>query len=137
MTISTLENRLKVMDEENIEVAHGQTILEQGEQGSGFYILQSGSLEVIKDEILLSVLMYPGTIFGEMSDILGKARTCTVKAKKASKITHIHAGDMTEFIQNNPRIGMKIIKTLASRLDRTTQKLTDTTRESPLWTVRK
>ena len=24
------------MDEENIEVAHGQTILEQGEKGSGF-----------------------------------------------------------------------------------------------------
>ena len=53
MTVSTFKNRTKVMDEENIEVAHGQTILEQGEEGNGFYILQSGSLEVIKDEILL------------------------------------------------------------------------------------
>ena len=132
-----IEESINDMEEENIEVAHGQTIIEQGQEGHGFYILQSGSLEVIKDEILLSVLMYPGTIFGEMGDILGKPRTCTVKAKTTSKIIHILADDMSDYIRDNPQIGMKIIKTLASRLDRTTQKLSDTTRGSPLWTVRK
>ena len=70
--------------EKIIEVVPGQTILEQGEEGSGFFVLKSGTLEVFKDDVLLAVIMYPGTIFGEMGDILGRPRTCTVKAKNTS-----------------------------------------------------
>ena len=45
---------------------------------------------------------------------------------------------MKEMIKANPDIGIKIIKTLASRLERTTQKLVDTKGgESTLWEVRK
>ncbi len=123
--------------EEHFELANGQTIMEQGDEGRGFFILESGSLEVIKDDVLLSTLMYPGTIFGEMSDILGKPRTCTVKAKKACKITHVTTTNMSEFIQDYPQVGVKIIKTLASRLDRATNKLSEMAMESPLWSVRK
>jgi CRP-like cAMP-binding protein len=72
--------------EKEIEVERGQYILKQGEVGRGLYILQSGALEVYKDEVLLSVIIHPGTFFGEMGDFLGKPRSCSVKAKKASKI---------------------------------------------------
>ena len=124
-------------EDQVIEVAPNQTIIEQGEQGNGFFVLQSGTLEVFKDGVLLAVLMYPGTIFGEMGDILGKPRTCTVRAKNATKVLHIAATDFAGYLRENPDIALKIIKTLASRLERTTQKLADTTRESPLWTIKK
>lgn len=120
-----------------VEVAANQTIIEQGEQGNGFYVLQSGTLEVYKDGVLLAVLMYPGTIFGEMGDILGKPRTCTVRAKNPAKVLHVAADDLAAYLREQPEIALKIIKTLASRLERTTQKLADTTRESPLWTIKK
>ena len=122
--------------EEIIEVNGGQTIIEQGEEGSGFFILKSGTLEVYKDDILLAVLMYPGTIFGEMGDILGRPRTCTVKAKNAAKIAYIESESLDELVNTNPKVAVKIIKTLASRLDRTTQKLIDTARENPLWSTK-
>lgn len=47
--------------EEIIEVQRGQKIINQGELGQGFFILQSGAVEVIKDEVLLSVIIHPGT----------------------------------------------------------------------------
>ncbi|MFP4283539.1 MAG: cyclic nucleotide-binding domain-containing protein, partial [Opitutales bacterium] len=59
---------------EIIEVEAGEIIVQQGEEGSGFFVLRKGTLEVLKDDVLLSVLMYPGTVFGEMGDILCRPR---------------------------------------------------------------
>lgn len=119
--------------EEIIEVDAGQTILEQGEEGSGFFILKSGTLEVYKDDILLAVIMYPGTIFGEMGDILGRPRSCTVRAKNKSTLAYYEVESLDNLVQEMPDVAVKLIRTLASRLDRTTQKLIDTARENPLW----
>lgn len=119
--------------EQEIEVRAGQTIIRQGEEGAGFFVLKKGTLEVFKDDVLLAVLMYPGTVFGEMGDILGRPRTCTVKAKNESVITHYAFGSIEQLVEERPEIAAKIIRTMASRLDRTTQKLIDTARDNPLW----
>jgi CRP-like cAMP-binding protein len=116
-----------------IDVNPGQTIIEQGDEGSGFFILKSGTLEVFKDDVLLAVIMYPGTVFGEMGDILGRPRTCTIRAKNAAKIAYYEVESLDELVRTQPDVAVKLIRTLASRLDRTTQKLIDTTRENPLW----
>ena len=121
---------------EIIDVAAGETIVEQGEEGSGFFVLRKGTLEVYKDDVLLAVLMYPGTVFGEMGDILCRARTCSVKAKNPSQISYYSFGSLDELVRDEPEVAAKIIKTLANRLDRTTQKLIDTARENPLWAAR-
>jgi CRP-like cAMP-binding protein len=122
--------------EKIIEVSPGETILMQGEEGSGFFVLKSGTLEVYKDDVLLAVIMYPGTIFGEMGDILGRPRTCTVKAKNNATIAFHHIDSLDSLVRTNPEIAVKLIRTLASRLDRTTQKLIDTARENPLWSTK-
>lgn len=122
--------------EKILEVKPGETILRQGEEGSGFFVLKTGTLEVYKDDVLLAVIMYPGTIFGEMGDILGRPRTCTVKAKNAASIAFYPVDSLDELVKTNPEIAVKLIRTLASRLDRTTQKLIDTARENPLWSTK-
>lgn len=122
--------------EKIIDVQPGQTILEQGEEGSGFFVLKSGTLEVYKDDILLAVIMYPGTIFGEMGDILGRPRSCSVRAKNQAKIAYYEIDSLDSLVRSNPEIAVKLIRTLASRLDRTTQKLIDTARENPLWSTK-
>ncbi len=123
--------------EEYIEVQAGQVIIEQGQLDKGFYILETGIFEVIKDGVLLSVLKHPGTIFGEMGDFLGEPRTCTVKAKEAGKVIHVVADDMRKLIQENPDVGLAIIKTLTKRLKRTTQKLAQTAKDSPVYSLQK
>ncbi len=117
------------------EFRPGATIIKQGQEGSGFYVLEKGSVEVYKDEVLLNVLMFPGTIFGEMGDILGKPRTCTVKARTPCVLTKYDGSAMEEIIRERPEIAMKIFQTLAARLERTTQKLADVSRESTVWSV--
>ncbi len=107
------------------EFRPGATIIKQGDEGVGFYILEKGSVEVYKDDIKLNVLMFPGTIFGEMGNITNKPRTCTVKARTPTVVTRYEAAGMDEIIREYPDIALRIFMTLASRLERTTQKLAD------------
>jgi len=123
------------MANEEIEFSHGATILHQGDAGGFFYILLSGAVEIYKDDILLTTMMFPGTIFGEMSDLLGKPRTCTVKAKGQVRLAKIKSLPLEVLLREQPEVVAKIIKTLATRLERTTQMLSDHTKESPMWTV--
>ena len=51
------------MDNE-YECSPGEIIIEQGEEGRGFFILRAGTVEVYKDNLLLNVLQFPGTVFG-------------------------------------------------------------------------
>lgn len=117
------------------EFRPGATIIKQGYEGSGFYVLEKGAVEVYKDDMLLNVLMFPGTIFGEMGDILGKPRSCTVKARTQTIVTKYEAGDVESIIREHPEIAIKLFKTLASRLERTTQKLADISNVSTVWSV--
>jgi len=120
---------------EEIDFPHGATVLKQGDPGGFFYILLSGGVEVYKDNNLLTTLMFPGTIFGEMADILGKPRTCTVKVKGGARLAKIHSQPLENLIVEHPETVIKIVKTLASRLERTTAKLSDNIKDSPMWTV--
>ncbi len=117
------------------EVEPGELIIQQGEVGSGFYVLKAGAVEVYKDGLLLNVLTFPGTIFGEMGDILGKPRSCSVKARNRCKLQHFSEGDAEILIREEPRIAVRIIKTLASRLERTTAKLTEQFQEPSVWSI--
>ncbi len=103
----------------------GATIIKQGDTDPGFYILEKGTVEVYKDDHLLNVLIYPGTIFGEIAFILGKPRTGTVKARTATTVTKYQSDNMETLIREHPDVAVTIIHTLASRLERTTQKLSD------------
>ena len=117
--------------QEELNVPAGQNVIEQDEIGQGFYVLKSGSLEVLKDDVLLSVLMFPGTIFGEMGDILGKPRTCTVRAKNDSKVIHVPDGDMEALIQESPEIALKITRIFSRSCARVAWPVALNTLQSP------
>jgi CRP/FNR family transcriptional regulator, cyclic AMP receptor protein len=123
------------MPYEETDYAHGATIIHQGGTGGGFYILLAGAVEIFKDDLMLTTLMFPGTIFGEMADILHKPRSCTVKAKNSARIAFVKYEHIADLIREQPDVALKIMKALASRLERTTQKLADQTKESPMWAV--
>lgn len=115
------------------EYRTGETILRQGSQSKGFYILEKGAVEVFKGEAMLNVLIYPGTVFGEIGDILKIPRTCTIRARTDTRIVRYDCPDLETLVAQHPDIAVKIMMTLASRLERTTQKLADLSNTSTLW----
>ncbi|MFP4157891.1 MAG: Crp/Fnr family transcriptional regulator [Opitutales bacterium] len=107
------------------EYPAGATIIKQGATDRCFYVLEKGAVEVVKDGVTLNVLIYPGTIFGEIGSILGKPRTSSVKARNATTVICFESVELDVLVRENPEIAVKMLETLASRLDRTTQKLSD------------
>ena len=109
----------------------GEVIIKQGKTDRGFYVLEKGAVEIYKNDIMLNVLIYPGTIFGEIGDILHSPRTCTIKARTQTRVTKYDCPDLETLVEQHPEIAVKIMQTLASRLERTTQKLADLSNISP------
>jgi len=62
-----------------------------------------------------------GSVFGEMSFLLGEERTATVKAINDIKAVKIPKEELTSFISEFPEVVREIAKYLAKRLDETSQ----------------
>ncbi len=104
----------------------GDIIMREGDPGGeGFFILESGSFEVIKQGVKIREVIIAGTIFGEMSDILGQPRSTTIIAKTPCTVTHITRG-LDEVIQTYPETAKELITSLARRLSSTTNQFTQT-----------
>jgi CRP-like cAMP-binding protein len=58
----------------------GETLVEEGNYEKTFFVLLRGAVRVVRGGRLVTELDAPGTVFGEMSLILGKGRTATVVA---------------------------------------------------------
>lgn len=103
----------------------GMTIIRQDDISRNFYILEKGVVEVIKDGVVLNTLMYPGTVFGEISAILDEPRSATIKARTATTVTKYESTDLQRLIREQPEMAAIMLETLARRLKYTTQKLVD------------
>lgn len=60
--------------------ASGENIVEEGNYEKTFFVLLRGTARVVRGGKVVAELDRPGTIFGEMSFVLGKGRTATVAA---------------------------------------------------------
>jgi len=77
---------------EVISYKPGDLIIKEGEDEKGFFILHAETLNVIKGEKVVRELKLPGTIIGEMSDILGREHSCNVKAETDSRVVYLSQG---------------------------------------------
>ena len=100
-----------------IDYKEGDIILNDGEIGKGFCILESGSVEVIREGKTLGEIDQPGSIFGELSEILGLKRDATIRAKTPAKVRHLEES-IEKIVSKNPSVSVKLIKTLGKRLYR-------------------
>ena len=102
------------------EYKEGDIVLKDGELGKGFCILESGSLEVVREGRTLSEIDQPGSIFGELSEILGMKRDAVIRAKTSTKVRHVEES-IEDIVNKNPKVSVKLIKTLGRRLYRMNQ----------------
>ena len=99
------------------EYNQGDVVLPAGQIGKGFCILEEGVLEVIRDGRVLSEIDRPGSIFGELSEILGLKRDAVIQAKTGAKVRHVEES-IADIVSKNPKVAIKLIKTLGRRLYR-------------------
>lgn len=99
------------------EYQPGDVVLPAGEIGKGFCILEAGTLEVVRDGKVLSEIDVSGSIFGELSEILGLKRDANIVCKTTSKVRHVEE-KITDIVEKNPKVAIKLIKTIGRRLYR-------------------
>ncbi len=79
------------------EVAAGETVFEAGDVGDRFYVIASGTVDVL-DETTVVRAMGPGEGFGEIALMGGTTRTMTVRAAGPVELYAISAGEFLSAI---------------------------------------
>ena len=106
-----------------ISFKDGDFIVVEGDDSQDLFILASGKLDVLKGSKKIYEITERGTIFGEMSFLLGDKRSATVRAKSEGQAFRIPKEEITTFLQSFPQVAGEIAKILAKRLGETTQVL--------------
>ena len=97
----------------------GQIIVIEGRVGAAFFILASGSVEVIKrrgqsDEAVLATLQ-AGDFFGELATMRHVPRSASVRALQDSTCLVIRRADFEAYISKFPDVAAKVEATLTAR----------------------
>jgi CRP-like cAMP-binding protein len=112
---------------ERKELLPGTILLSEGETSGRLYILARGSLEVLRGDIRVAVASEPGSVFGEMSVLLKRPHTATVRA--TSPVTVFVFEDAESFLKSHPEIAFYLGRLLAERLNAATTYLVDLKRQ--------
>jgi CRP/FNR family transcriptional regulator, cyclic AMP receptor protein len=109
------------------ELVPGTVLLSEGETSGRLYVLAEGAVEVLRGDTQVAVVDEPGSVFGEMSVLLKRPHTATVRA--ATPITVFVFDDAERFLKSNPEIAFLIGRLLAERLNAATTYLVDLKRQ--------
>jgi CRP/FNR family transcriptional regulator, cyclic AMP receptor protein len=105
------------------QVPAGTIVLHEGTKTGRLFILIEGRLEVIRGGAVVAVLAEPGALTGEMSLLLDRPHTATVRAAADSTIYEVD--DAASFLSQQPTVALLIAQLLAQRLNVATTYLAD------------
>ena len=105
------------------DVPKGTVLIKEGGKTGHLFVLIEGQLEVLRGDAIVAVLSEPGAVTGEMSLLLGKAHTGTVRAGANSTLFEIE--DAAAFLKTRPEVALLIAQLLAQRLNVATTYLAD------------
>jgi len=109
------------------EFPAGTVLLSEGDTSGRLYVLASGSVEVLRGDTQVTIISDPGAVFGEMSVLLNRPHTATVRA--LSPVGVFTFEDAQSFLKSNPEIAFLLAKLLAERLNGATTYLVDLKRQ--------
>lgn len=98
-----------------VEFAAGQVIARQGEIGTGFFLIASGQVRVVRDGSSVATLG-PGEFFGELSILDGKPRTAQVVAAETTVCLALASWDFEAIVTDEPAVALAVLRALATRL---------------------
>jgi CRP-like cAMP-binding protein len=106
-----------------IELAAGQTLVEEGGSSGSVWVLVSGSLEVRRGDVPVNVITRPGAVVGEVSVLLGTRSSASVVAMEPCRLRH--AADGRALLLDDPEVTRLLAVGLAERLNFVTSYLAD------------
>src|SRR5258707_5968906 len=109
------------------DVSAGAFVVHEGHTPGHLYVLIEGRLEVIKSDTVVATITEPGAVLGEMSVLLDKPHTATVRAASKSVIYEIN--DAASFLRQQPAVAILIARMLAQRLNVANTYLADLQRQ--------
>ena len=100
-----------------VEVAFeaGHVIARQGEIGTGFFVVVSGRVRVVRDSVTLAELG-PGQFFGELSVIDGAPRNAQVVTLEPAVCLGIASWDFEAMLLDQPRVALAVLRAVVDRL---------------------
>ena len=100
-----------------VEVDYGQggVIVREGEIGTGFFVIVSGQVRVVRDGETVSTLG-PGEFFGELSVLDHRPRNAQVAAVGPTTCLALASWDLEGVITDQPRVALSMLRVLATRL---------------------
>lgn len=104
----------------------GDIIFSEGEIGNDMFILQSGTVELIKmiaGETKVLATLEKGDFFGEMSVLEDLPRTATARAKTEVEVVHINGATFDTMLKSNTEIAIRMMRKLSRRLREVTAML--------------
>jgi CRP-like cAMP-binding protein len=99
-----------------------EIITKEGDLSFDWYVLVNGRVGVFKGEMKMNEFSERGVIFGELSGLLARPRTATMRALEDSEVMVVESS-IDEVIRNHPDIANKILISLAERLAKTTDEM--------------
>jgi CRP-like cAMP-binding protein len=109
--------------------ARGEAVCRQGDPGSSFYLIRSGSISVsVKgpDGADTEVAkLGPGQYFGEMSLLTGDSRSSTCRALEDAELLCLDRETFAVLLKDNPPVAQAMSDILAARASATQEKLNE------------
>jgi malate dehydrogenase (oxaloacetate-decarboxylating)(NADP+) len=89
----------------------GERVIEEGSEGTGFFIILEGTVEVLKHERLVAILN-PGAILGEMALFNQDLRTSAARCLERCTLLAIPTAEFTGLVLQQDPAAVKVMATL-------------------------
>ena len=98
-----------------VEYATDRVIARQGDVGTGFFVIATGSARVVRDGETIATLR-PGDFFGELSVLDGRPRVAQVIASEPTICLALASWDFEAVVHEQPSVALAVLRGLAGRL---------------------
>ncbi|WP_136799216.1 MULTISPECIES: cyclic nucleotide-binding domain-containing protein [Desulfosediminicola] len=99
-----------------IKFCKNDFVIRKGDPGGNFYIIVSGSVNVLNDSGIIISKLGKGDVFGEMSLICNELVSASIQVTEDTSILHIDHHNFRKIIDRFPAIQLFFSKLMAERL---------------------
>lgn len=108
-----------------VDMTAGNFVFREGDAGSDMYIIEAGTLEVLRAARGTTPLatLGPGDFFGEMAILEDQPRFASVRAVTPARLLRVDRAAFAGMLRDNFEIAVRIMRKLVARLRRTEEQL--------------
>ncbi|HNW34829.1 MAG TPA: cyclic nucleotide-binding domain-containing protein [Candidatus Ozemobacteraceae bacterium] len=103
---------------EPLHVSQGELLFREGDPSTYLYYIVKGRYDVMMNGYLVSTLSPDDMFLGEMSFLLGKNRSASIKAQTDGALIRISKKEFIEAVRRRPHYALLLSRLLAQRLQR-------------------